>query len=195
MHTILRLKMNTANVSKTPKIFPKLFIADAYRSFKKYLVRHHINYDIHSIANSEELSELIAEYSHYKNYTLPVIIEDISFLNKKTQSQLLKFMEDTSLNLILLASRDNILDTIISRVKEFRKFYISTKDINFLALNKAHELMNDELREKDSEQESLSYDDKLLMCIKYNPILAYTSSIVHKYRKNEQDKLITLLEF
>lgn len=181
--------LNTEN--KVARIFPKLFIGDSAIAFKNYLKKHKLNYDINYIVDEYELKSFIDEYSNYKNYKLPVIISDISYLNKKAQSLLLKFMEDTSLNLILLASRDNILDTIISRTKEFRKYYISSKNINYVEVNKARSLLKEEL----SNTGDVSFDDKLLMCNKYNPVLAYSNSLVKRYSQNEQDKLVSLLEF
>jgi hypothetical protein len=60
-------------------------------------------------------------------------------------------MDDSDLNIILLASRDNILDTIISRVREFRKFYITDKknQVGFINISKARELYDNEVGEVD----------------------------------------------
>lgn len=173
------------------KIFPKLFIGDSAVAFKNYLKKNNLKYEITHLVDETELKEFIDEYSNYKNYNLPVIISDISFFNKKTQSLLLKFMEDTDLKLILLASRDNILDTIISRVKEFRKYYINTKNINFLEINKARSLLNEDL----SDSDSISTDDKIITCNKYNPLLSYNNELVKNFSFNEQSKLTSILEY
>ena len=181
-------------MNKSPKIFPKLFCGSAAIAFKNYLKKNHYNYEINYITDRDDLLNFIETYSHYKNYTLPVIISDISFLKKKDQSLLLKFMDDTNLNIILLASRDNILDTIISRVREFRKFYSDNKGnrAGFINVSKAREMLNNEYGQFSDDT---SYEDKLLVYNKYNPMLAYNNNLVKSYRKNDQSKLLNLLEF
>lgn len=185
---------NTNATNKSPKIFPKLFCGSAAIAFKNYLKKNHYNYEINYITDRDDLLNFIETYSHYKNYTLPVIISDISFLKKKDQSLLLKFMDDTNLNIILLASRDNILDTIISRVREFRKFYSDNRGnrAGFINVSKAREMLNNEYGQFSDDT---SYEDKLLVYNKYNPMLAYNNNLVKSYRKNDQSKLLNLLEF
>ena len=185
---------STNATNKSPKIFPKLFCGSAAIAFKNYLNKNHYNYEINYITDRDDLLNFIETYSHYKNYTLPVIISDISFLKKKDQSLLLKFMDDTNLNIILLASRDNILDTIISRVREFRKFYSDNRGnrAGFINVSKAREMFNNEYGQFSDDT---SYEDKLLVYNKYNPMLAYNNDLVKSYRKNDQNKLLNLLEF
>lgn len=185
---------STNATNKSPKIFPKLFCGSAAIAFKNYLKKNHYNYEINYITDRDDLLNFIETYSHYKNYTLPVIISDISFLKKKDQSLLLKFMDDTNLNIILLASRDNILDTIISRVREFRKFYSDNRGnrAGFINVSKAREMLNNEYGQFSDDT---SYEDKLLVYNKYNPMLAYNNNLVKSYRKNDQNKLLNLLEF
>ena len=185
---------STNATNKSPKIFPKLFCGSVAIAFKNYLKKNHYNYEINYITDRDDLLNFIETYSHYKNYTLPVIISDISFLKKKDQSLLLKFMDDTNLNNILLASRDNILDTIISRVREFRKFYSDNRGnrAGFINVSKAREMFNNEYGQFSDDT---SYEDKLLVYNKYNPMLAYNNNLVKSYRKNDQSKLLNLLEF
>lgn len=181
-------------VNKQPRLFPKLFIADAAISFKSFIKKHGYNYSINYIADRSDLLSVIETYSQFKNYNLPVIISDISFLKKKDQSLLLKFMDDSNLNIILLASRDNILDTIVSRVKDFRKFYNSNKgnQAGFINISKAREMFNNDIGTFD---EDTSYEDRLVVYNKYNPLLSYDDSLVSSYRKCDREKLISLLEY
>lgn len=176
-----------------PKIFPKLFIASAKTGFENFLKKNNRNYVINHIADRDELISLIETYTHYKNYTMPVIISDISFLNKNDQSLLLKFMDDSNLNIILLASRDNILDTIVSRVKEFRKFYAQNNGdkTGFINIGKARDMVMNEV----SDIDSISADDKMVLYRKYNPVLSYDDAIVKKYNQNDKKKLLNILEF
>lgn len=183
---------NTLTTNKQPSIFPKLFIAAAKTGFENFLRKHNCKYQINYISCREDLISLIETYSHYKNYMQPVIISDISFLNKSDQSLLLKFIDDSHLNIILLASRDNILDTIVSRVKEFRKFYIfnNSNKAGFFSIEKARDMAANEM----SNIDSLSYDDKLLLYNKYNSMLAYDDYLVQKYNQSDRKKLLNILE-
>ena len=179
--------------SSEAKIFPKLFIGDAMRGFLRFNKANNYNYQVNFLTSREELIELIEAYSNYKNYNLPVIISDISFFNKEAQSLLLKFMDDTSLKIILLASRDNIIDTIISRVREVRKFYITNKGdrASFIELGKAREMFNNEVGRFDDDT---SLEDKLKLYNKYNPMLGYDSILVSKFSASDQKKLLDILE-
>ena len=191
---MLSQNLKSTEDKQQPKIFPKLFIAGAKKSFESYLRKHNYSYEINYITDRDDLLNFIETFSHYRNYSLPVILSDISFLNKKDQSLLLKFMDDTDLNIILLASRDNILDTIISRVKEFRKFYIfeNKNKAGFINISKAREMFNNDHGQFDDDT---SYEDKLIEYNKYNPMLAYDNTLVTSYRKNDQAKLLNLLEY
>ena len=183
------------NKKPVAKVFPKLFIGDAAKAFVQYIKKHGYDYSINYISSREDLISLIELYSNYKNYSLPVIINDISFLKKKDQSLLLKFMDDTNLNIILLASRDNILDTIISRVKEFRKFYTADKGnrAGFINISRAREMLNNDLKEIDESDSS--YDDRMIFRNKYNPLLSYDDSLVSRFGFNDKNRLLSLLEF
>jgi hypothetical protein len=180
---------------QNPKIFPKLFIGGAAQSFKNYLKKNNYSYEINYITDREDLISLIDTFSQYTNYKLPVIISDISFLKKRDQSLLLKFMDDSNLNIILLASRDNILDTIISRVKEFRKFYVADKgsQSGFIKINKAREMLDNDLKSKDETDSS--DEDRIAFRSKYNPLLSYDDALVKKFSFNDKKKLLTMLEF
>lgn len=185
--------MCNTNTQHEGRIFPKLFIGQAAIAFRQYLNKHNYNYEIHHIIDKEDLMDLIEKFSHYASYTLPVIISDISFLSKQEQSMLLKFMDDSNLNIILLASRDNILDTIISRVKEFRKYYLKDKhnSVGFIELSKAREMFNND---HDSSFSDSSYDDKLIEYCKYNPALVYNNLLVGNRGLYEKNKLLNILE-
>lgn len=181
-------------MSVQPRVFPKLFIGQAAISFKSFLKKKNLDYNINYVSTKEDLESIIDIYSAYKNYTLPVIISDISYLDSRGQSLLLKFMDDTNLNIILLASRDNILDTIISRVKEFRKFYVFNRGdkAGFISIGKAREMFNNDIGSFD---EDTSYEDKLLQYNKYNPLLSYDDLLVRQYNSVDRKKLLNIIEY
>lgn len=60
--------------------------------------------------------DVIAHYSTIKSLPHPLVLEDISFLTFAQQATLLKFVEESPLKIVLLASEDNILPTIFSRM-------------------------------------------------------------------------------
>lgn len=172
------------------RIYPKLFIGAAQDAFIRYINKNNIHYNINYISSRDDLIHIIEQYSGYKNYKLPVIISDISYLSQSDQSLLLKFMDDTNLKIILLASRDNILDTIISRVREFRKYYIMKDSIGFFPPSKAREMLNNEI----GDNAEISYDDKLKAYNKYNALLGYNDSITRMFNTNDRNKLLSLME-
>lgn len=182
----------------TAKLFPKLFVGDAAVSFKRYLKKNSYNYTINSIQSRDDLIELIERFSRYSSYTLPVIFDDISFLSHRDQSILLKFMDDTDLKLVLLASRDNILSTIISRVREFRKFYVSLSGdrAGCIQIGKARDMYNNDHHNDDTDDNDsgLSVEDRLKEYNKYNPLLSYDDKLVEKFSMSDRFKLLNLLE-
>jgi hypothetical protein len=103
-------------------------------------------------------------------------------------------MEDSHLNIILLASRDNILGTIISRVKEFRKYYVKegASHVGFISVGKARDMFTNDVGSFDDD---LSIEDKLCVYNKYNPMLSYDDKLVKRYSQNDKRKLLNILEY
>lgn len=66
------------------------------------------------VTNRDEIEEFYVGYSGISMDT-PIALEDISYLSSSNQSFLLKFLEETTLNIALLARFDSILPTIVSR--------------------------------------------------------------------------------
>ena len=67
----------------------------------------------------DDFKEVYADLRGMK-FSVPLILHDLSLLSFR-QSYLLKFIEDFSTNLLCLASRDNMLPTIISRFSKVVK--------------------------------------------------------------------------
>lgn len=175
------------------KIFPKLFIGNAAKAFIAYLKKNNYDYPINVVTTRDELLSFIETFYNYKNYSLPVIVSDISFFNHSDQSLLLKFIDDTKLNLIMLASRDNVLDTIISRVREFRKYYVhnSGESFGFIEIGKAREMFTNEI---SGSIEDTSYEDMISLAYKYNPMLSYDDYLVNRYSSNDKKKILSIIE-
>lgn len=99
---------------------PVLLIGGASLAFKKMYTGN-----IYHLENTEDIKELI---SSFYGITLekPLVIEDLSLLYRDTL--LLKFIEESKIPLILLASEDNISIPLQSRIKTYIKY--PSKNIN-----------------------------------------------------------------
>lgn len=81
---------------------------------------------IYSIHDRETVRDFVISCSGISP-NFPIAVEDVSFLNHSSQSFLLKFLEETQLDISLLARFDSILPTIISRCDRVVKFVPSGK--------------------------------------------------------------------
>lgn len=174
------------------QIFPKLFIGQAVDGFKRAVKRSSVAVDYNSFCSKYELIPLLDSYSSYKNYNVPIVFEDVSFLSPKDQVALLSFLDNNpSLKVVLLASRDNVIEALLSRVKVYRKvFGFRPEDFSFLPLAKAREAFDSSSSlDKDS-----SYEDRLREYSKFNPLLSFTSSLVRNHRLSDSAKLLALIE-
>ena len=88
---------------------PILLIGGAMTAFKS-LYRGHI----HKVNTTDEAREFVTEFSGVE-YNNLVVLEDLS--NLKRDEVLLKIIEEAKFPLIMLASQDNIIPTILSRTK------------------------------------------------------------------------------
>lgn len=90
--------------------YPRLYIGKAAQELRK-----RVSFPIYQVTK-ETLTEFISYYSTIPSMKYPLIIEDLAYLPFESQSNLLKFIEDSKLNIILLSSEDQILSTILSRM-------------------------------------------------------------------------------
>ena len=79
------------------------------------LVKQMMRGSYYTITNVEETREFVAKFSVPLDKL--VVVEDLSRIGVKGQAVLLKFLEESYCPILLLASEDCILDTIISRCK------------------------------------------------------------------------------
>lgn len=172
-------------------IFPKLFLGDAVSGFKAYLSANNIKLSINHILDDVELKELIEHFMYVKKYAYPLVIEDISFLTGRGQSKLLKFVEDSNLNIILLASRDNVIPTILSRMKVIHKFYLSKNlRCDFLNPSKCREELR-ELGDDTSDIDRLDVIKTISPVVYYNDLVYNNSAFC---RGSNYKKILSLLE-
>ena len=136
------------------------------------------------ISNSEEARELIQELSGIE-LEKTLVIDDISNLYRDTI--LLKFLEETKLKLVLLASVDNLSDTLLSRIKIIKKF----PDINELKYEPTSILD----AQKHLESEELNQDETLdYLCNKCPDLLILNKKLRYIKNKNKLIELIGRIE-
>jgi hypothetical protein len=98
--------------------YPALVIASNIVSLQQNISSCGIIVNV--VINREELQDFIREYS---GITLkePVALSNISAL-RRYHSKLLKFVEETTIPLVCLASEDNISSILLSRFKTVKKY-------------------------------------------------------------------------
>ena len=135
--------------------------------------------NIINIFNVENTRELIQELSGI-SLEKPLVIDDISLLYRSTV--LLKFIEESKLKLILLASKDNLSSTLLSRIKTIKK-YPDESNISF-------NLTSIKDAEKHIKSEELNQDDTINYLATTCPELIVLNKKL-RYIKNK-DKILDI---
>lgn len=135
--------------------------------------------NIINIFNVENTRELIQELSGI-SLEKPLVIDDISLLYRSTV--LLKFIEESKLKLILLASKDNLSNTLLSRIKTIKKYPDeSNTSFNLTSIKDA---------EKHIKSEELNQDDTINYLATTCPELIVLNKKL-RYIKNK-DKILDI---
>ena len=158
--------------------YPRLYIGKAAQELKK-----RIQFPVYQVTK-ETLSEFIEYYSTIPVMKFPLVIEDLAYLPVDSQSNLLKFIEDSKLNIILLSSEDQIITTILSRMSLVYK--IKEKVVSdFNSPRQAQE----ELDKIDQDTYYLTYVKKQMQL---SPISYYYDQYVgNKPNKNKLLQIIS----
>ena len=129
----------------------RLIIGDAVTEFKK-------SYEgsICFVSNNEELRSLVAYYSGIRTLDREIVIEDISFI-PDASSTLLKFIEDTTLDVILLSRYDKVDQVLLSRISDVDKRYTSDVTSQFLNCSVGNEKIEDMLSSDTSYYDKARY--------------------------------------
>lgn len=163
------------------KEYPLVLIGDAVSDWKK-------NYHgpIVEVSDIKELHEAIAYYSGITRLDRPVVISDVSLVGDEANSALLKFIEDSPLQIVLLSRYDKLDSVLLSRVKRVEKYYKTNTDSMFLRCSVGQEKINDQLSE-DSH-----YYDKVRYMGKYSPKLLQVEKIIKVSRI--KNKILTFID-
>ena len=136
--------------------FPLLIMGDAVIDFKR-----EFDGPIVSVKDITELKEIIAYYSGISQLDRILVIEDISFLGKAVNTTLLKFVEETKLDLVLLSKYDRIDEVLLSRIKLVVKYYKEPTDSKFLRCTEGNERMEEALSADSHYFDRVRYMGKL----------------------------------
>lgn len=159
--------------------YPRLYIGRA-----AYELKRRVNLPVHQVSK-ETLDDFISYYSSFNSIKDPLVIEDLAYLPIEAQASMLKFIEDSKLNIILLSSEDNIIQTVLSRMSLIYK--IKEKVFSqFIPSSQAEE----ELDLIDHDTFYLTYVKKQMSL---SPITYYYDCMLNGQGKNK-NKLLQLLE-
>lgn len=136
--------------------YPALIIGDAVVDFKK-----EFSGPIVSVKDVTELKEVIAYYSGIPRLDRLLVIEDISFLGKDVNTSLLKFVEETELELVLLSKFDKIDEVLLSRIKKVIKYYKEPTESKFLRCSEGFNKLEETLSPDSHYFDRVRYMGKL----------------------------------
>lgn len=159
------------------KGYPKIIIGDAVLDFKK-----EYKGVIRKINDVADLREIVSYYKGINYLENDIVLEDFGFLPQICESVLLKFLEETSLNVILLYTYDKASSIILSRAGSVIKYYKDGIHSDFMKVKDGFKRM--------SESESDNYYSKIKEIASVCPKIYY----LDKKIKSNKDKVLSILE-
>ena len=170
--------------------YPRLYVGETAKVFKyknPYLPVYQLYKD--------NIREFIEYYSTQQISARPLVIEDIYYLPESCQTDLLKFVEETQLKVVLLSSYDNIIPALLSRMAYVYKEERIIKT-SFLSPSEARkEMFNStykDAEEDDDDKEQEHQTEIVKRKLKLSPMMYYNDSLIASL-PNKQ-KLLNLLE-
>lgn len=144
---------------------PSLLIGSAAVSFRQ-------TYEgiILTVSSSQDVVELIGRYTGIQFLSRPIVISDLAFMARDASSMLLKFIEESPLPLILLATYDNINPILLSRVRTVMKQSQVIKS-SFLSLKQGIAYIRDMAEDAGEETEKISYYDRVKAIASICPVI------------------------
>lgn len=141
---------------------------------------------IRRVVNQEELTGVISQYTGVSNLESPLLIEDLAYLSPANLQQLLKFIEDSRLRVVLLSTYDVFTPPLLSRVKVFIKQSMEKTNSNMLAPSKGRERLSNLLSEDSHVLDKVRYQGK------ESPLIFYNDKTVPN--RPNRAKLLSLIE-
>lgn len=162
-------------------VYPAVFIGDAVVDFKKIFTGY-----VNSIQSLDELREFVAYYNNIPVLDRVLVLEDISFLPKGSEGTLLKFVEETSLKLILLSRFDKMSNIMLSRIKTVVKYYKEGVSSQFLPVSRGYTALDEALKD------TTSYYDRVRYIGKLSPKIIFLESNVRQSRN--RSKIVSFVD-
>lgn len=159
---------------------PILLLGQATMDFKK-----HYDKRIDRVSNAEKVKEVVSYYTNLPALRVPLVLDGISFLNKKSIFTLLKLVEEATFPVVLLSKFDKISPIVLSRVKTVLKYQSEKTTSEFLPISEGLEILNDKL-DDDSH-----YFDRLKYINKYSPLIYFIESNLGNVRN--KDKILNII--
>lgn len=147
-------------------------VTDFYKSYEGPVVQ---------VNDDRELKDTLAYYSGIPNLGRPLVISDISFI-PGSNLILLKFLEETPLQVILLSRYDKLDPIITSRIRKIVKYYKDKTDSKFMNPAAGYKLVEEKLS-NDS-----SYFDKVRYWGKFSPSILKLEKTIKSSRVKERLK-------
>lgn len=143
--------------------YPMIIVGARYRELKAST-----SLPIRRVTSKEELLDLISSYVGVSTLETPLLIEDMAFLSPQAHQQLLKFMEESKLKIVLLSTYDVFMDTILSRCKVFIKSALEKTVSEMQSPRKGRERIDNQLSQDTHPLDRVRYQGKISPLVYYN---------------------------
>lgn len=161
--------------------FPMIIMGGAVQDFKKSY-----HGPIVRCSSVEEVREFVSYYSGIRSLDRVLVMEDLSFLPEMCEGLMLKFVEETKLNLIILSLFDKVSSVMLSRMKEVIKYSLFEVKSEFLKPSVGDQKLNDSLQEGSSHYDRVRYMGTI------SPRLYYLDHMVK--RRRSKSKIISFVD-
>lgn len=149
----------------TNERFPWLVMGSAVNDFRKIYKG-----GIHSLSSLESIREFTIYYSRISNLDRLLVAEDVSLMPAQGRNILLKFAEETRLQLVLLGLFDGVDAVLLSRMRRVDKYIKEGVRSEFGGIKSGYEYIADNCSENEH------YFSRLKHIAQKSPILYYYES-------------------
>lgn len=147
------LEVEVRAILKEENRCPILFIGRYVNAFKRVYKGN-----ITRIYTLDNVRTVLQEYDgidEIRNHFL--VLEGVGNLSGIGQNSLLKFIEESKLNLILLSYNDKVLSTILSRMRTVMKSWYPVKELKFLGMATANSVLKEKKQQGMKEYEEIQF--------------------------------------
>lgn len=147
------LEKEVSDILKEENRCPILFIGRYVNAFKRVYKGN-----ITRIYTLDNVRNVLQEYDGIDEIRNPfLVLEGVGSLSGIGQNSLLKFIEESKLNLILLSYNDKVLSTILSRMRTVMKSWYPVKELKFLGMSTANSMLKEKKQQGMKEYEEIQF--------------------------------------